>query len=181
MNGFDEITIGNRIPKDYFVTKGRGESDITIHAGSYHLALKDAGIERCNILTYSSILPKTATEIQKPKNLTHGEVMETIMAVAHSVKNLRATASIIYGWLYNKKTKEKYGGIVCEYNGEKTEKDAEIELRKSLNELYSNGFKKKYELKNIRLIAKSFVPKKKYGTAIVSLCFVSYNVPVLKK
>ena len=36
------ILVGNRIPKDYFVTSGIGESDITVHAGSYHLALKSA-------------------------------------------------------------------------------------------------------------------------------------------
>ena len=58
-----ELVIGTRIPKDYFVTSGAGESDITIHAGSYHLALKDAGIERCNIMTYSSILPSIANRI----------------------------------------------------------------------------------------------------------------------
>ena len=26
------VLIGNRIPKEYFVTKGSGESDITVHA-----------------------------------------------------------------------------------------------------------------------------------------------------
>ena len=45
------IVVGNRIPKDYFVTKGHGESDITVHAGSYHLALKQANIETFNIMT----------------------------------------------------------------------------------------------------------------------------------
>ena len=48
----DQVLVGCRIPKDYFVTKGHGESDITVHAGSYHLALKEAGIEMCNIMTY---------------------------------------------------------------------------------------------------------------------------------
>ena len=57
-----EILIGNRIPKDFFITKGKGESDITVHAGSYHLALKDANIEMCNIMTYSSILPKIGSK-----------------------------------------------------------------------------------------------------------------------
>ena len=43
---------GNRIPRDYFVTSGVGESDITVHAGSYHLALRAAGIEMANQLVY---------------------------------------------------------------------------------------------------------------------------------
>lgn len=83
--------VGNRIPRDYFVTSGIGESDITIHAGSYHLALKNAGIEMCNIITYSSILPGIAREIEKPRGLTHGSVMESIMAVSTAEKGGRAT------------------------------------------------------------------------------------------
>ena len=59
----DAYLIGCRIPKDFFITKGVGESDITVHAGSYHLALRQAGIEMCNIMTYSSILPGVANII----------------------------------------------------------------------------------------------------------------------
>ena len=76
-----ELIIGNRIPKDYFITKGTGQSDLTVHAGSYHLALKEAGVEMCNIMTYSSILPAIATEIPRPKQLVHGSVMESIFSV----------------------------------------------------------------------------------------------------
>ena len=172
------ILIGNRIPKDFFVTKGHGESDITIHAGSYHLALKDAGIEMGNIITYSSILPKIANKINKPSKITHGEVIETIMATSHGKKGKRTTAGIIYGWLYNKKTKEKYSGLVCEHNGNCTEKEIEKKLRDSLNELYQNGFSEEYDLKEIELNIESFVPKKVYGTVIVALCFTSYEIPL---
>ncbi|MGV8171908.1 MAG: pyruvoyl-dependent arginine decarboxylase [Candidatus Woesearchaeota archaeon] len=172
------ILIGNRIPKDYFVTTGHGESDITIHAGSYHLALKAAGIEMCNIMTYSSIMPAIATEIERPQ-MTHGEVMESIMAVAHSTKGKPATAGIIYGWLYDRKTGEKYGGLVCEHNGNFSKKEVEKLLHLSLNELYTNGFDDKYELKNIRMTTESFTPKKKYGTALVAVCFKNYLVPIV--
>lgn len=174
----DEILIGCRIPKDFFITNGIGESDITIHAGSYHLALKEAGIEMCNIMTYSSILPKIANEIKKPGKLVHGSVMETIMAVANSNKGKRATAGIIYGLLYDRKTKEKYGGLVCEYNGDLTEEIVGKQLKESLNELYTNGYSDDFELKDISLYTRSLIPKKKYGTAIVALCFTSYLVPL---
>jgi len=172
------IVIGNRIPKDYFVTTGHGESDITIHAGSYHLALKAAGIEMCNIMTYSSILPAIATEIERPQ-ITHGEVMESIMAVAHTTKGKLASAGIIYGWLYDKKTGEKYGGLVCEHNGNYSKKDIERLLRLSLNELYTNGFDDKYDMKDIRLTVESFMPTKKHGTALVAICFKNYVVPIV--
>ncbi|MBU0615864.1 MAG: pyruvoyl-dependent arginine decarboxylase [Nanoarchaeota archaeon] len=173
-----EVLIGCRIPKDFFITKGSGESDITIHAGSYHLALKAAGIEMCNIMTYSSILPKIANEVKRPLKIMHGSVMETIMAVSNCKKGERATVGIIFGWLYDKKTDEKYGGLVCEYNGNLTEKEAGEQLHQSLNELYTNGFSDDYEIKDINLNMESFVPKKEFGTALVALCFTNYVVPL---
>jgi arginine decarboxylase len=173
------ITIGTRIPKDYFVTSGAGECDITVHAGSFHLALRDAGIERYNIMTYSSIMPGIANEVKKPKDLVHGCVVETIMACASMEKGVRATAGIIYGWLFNKKTKQRYGGLVCEYNGSLPEEEAGAQLRASLQTLYTNGFEGEYELRNERLTMKSFVPKKKFGTALVAICFTNYLCPVV--
>ncbi len=173
------ILIGNRVPKEYFVTRGSGESDIQIHAGSYHLALKDAGIECYNVMTYSSILPGIAREIKKPGSYAHGAVAETITAAASTTKGKRATAAIIYGWLYDRKTKQRYGGLVCEYNGDLSEEDAGKSLSASLNELYTNGFDHKYTLGDIRLMTKSIVPKKKYGTALVAIVFVSYEVPII--
>lgn len=176
------MVVGNRIPQTFFVTSGVGESDITVHAGSYHLALKEAGIERCNIIVYSSILPGVATEVQKaenfPDNLVHGAVMETIMATANSSQGVRATAGIIFGWLFDKETGEKYGGLVCEYNGGFSEDEAKKSLRMSLQELYTNGYSEKFLLKEDKMIIRSFVPKKKHGTAIVALCFTDYLYPV---
>ncbi len=175
-----QILVGNRIPCEYFVTKGKGESDITIHAGSYHLALRDAQIEMCNIITYSSILPCIASEVEKPDILVHGSVMETIMATSTAQQGKRATAGIIYGFLYNKMTGKKYGGLVCEYNGEYSEEEAQKELRASLEELYTNGYSEDFELRDIHVTTESFIPKKKYGTSIVALCFTNYVYPVIE-
>jgi len=175
------LVIGCRIPKKFFITGGIGESNITIHAGSYHLALKDAGIEMCNIMTYSSILPNIASEIKRPSKLVHGSVMETIMAVANSKKGQRSTVGIIFGWLYDKKSGKKYGGLVCEYNGHIAEAVARKQLAQSIRELYTNGFSDDFDLRDIQTVSKSFIPKKKFGTAIVALCFTTYVVPVLKK
>jgi len=173
------LTVGNRIPKDYFVTKGKGESNITIHAGSYHLALKNAGIEMCNIMTYSSILPSIASEVEQTSELVHGSVMETIMAVANAEKGENATAGIIYGWLYDRTTNDKYGGLVCEYNGSKPVKEVDEQLHDSLQELYTNGFSDDYVLKDIRCITENIIPEKEYGTALVALCFINYIYPLI--
>jgi arginine decarboxylase len=178
VNALQGVLIGNRIPKDYFVTQGKGESDIAVHAGSYHLALKDAGIEMANIMTYSSILPGIATEVSRPKNFVHGAVMETIMAVANGKKGEEISAGIIYGWLTDRDTGKTYGGLVCEHKGNYFESELKHKLFSSLNELYYNGFEEKYHLSEPRMITQSFIPKKKYGTALVALCFIDYIVPV---
>jgi len=49
----------------------------------------------------------------------------------------------------------------------------------SLEELYSNGFSEKYELKDIKIIIESFRPKKKFGTALVGMCFKNYLCPII--
>lgn len=173
------LIIGNRIPKEYFVTKGTGESEITVHAGSYHLALKSAGIEMANIITYSSILPGIAKKIHKPKEIIHGAVMETIMAVANGHKGELVSAGIINGWLIDRETGHRYGGLVCEHNGNYTLKQLENKLEASLNELYINGFEERYALQNIEMHTSSLTPRKEYGSAIVALCFTSYLYPIL--
>jgi len=179
-SGFQKnLMIGNRIPKDYFVTTGSGESDITIHAGSFHLALKKAGIEMANIMTYSSILPSIANRVFSPQHITHGAVVESIMAVANGRKGEQLSAGIIYGWLFDKFTGEKFGGLVCEHNGNYSRKEIVNLLTLSLNELYFNGFSEQFDLKDQEMIIETHTPSKEYGTALVALCFTNYLYPVL--
>jgi len=180
-NEMEGILIGNRIPKEFFETRGSGESDIAIHAGSYHLALQDANIEMYNIMTYSSILPGIAEKVNPPEKITHGAVLESIISVSHAGKGELATAGIIYGWLYDRVTAEKYGGLVCEHTGNYNKEELNARLGSSLEELYVNGFVDRYELRDIEILSKSFIPRKRYGTALVALCFISYYFPVLKR
>jgi arginine decarboxylase len=174
------MILGCRIPKDYFETSGKGESDIAVHAGSYHLALKDAGIERYNIMTYSSILPAIATLVQRTEPIAHGSVVESIMSVCNVDCGKRGTAGIIYGWLYDRKTGNRYGGLVCENYGDYSPQELENILRQSINELYTNGFDADYDLRDIRYLHQTIVPTKKYGTALVALCFTSYFQPIMQ-
>ena len=164
----------NRVPGQFFVTKGSGESDVTVHAGSYHLALLDAGIEMANIMTYSSILPATAELIEHPgkDSITHGEVMETIMADSSCTKGQTATAGIIYAWL-SKKDGSLHGGLVCEYSGDLPPNLVPDHLREMLNELYTNGYQH-MDLSEPVITVDSITPSKKYGTALVALCFLDH-------
>ncbi len=176
------IEIGLRVPHQFFVTSGIGESDLTHHAGSYHDALIDARIAEFNHIDYSSILPGIAEDIgQKPEGLIHGSVMEGISAVANVRKGERGTAGIIYSWLINRQTRKRFGGLVCEYNGSKTEDEAREMLFGNLQELYTNGFSEKYVLEDPFLITRSIISKKEYGTALIRICFVNHKVPILSK
>jgi len=175
----DRILTGNRIPKDFFLTSGVGQSEITVHAGSYHLALRDAGIEMCNIITYSSILPAIATEVPAPDGHVHGSVMEAIMAVANAEAGGRATAGLAWGWLVEEDGGERYGGLVCEYSGDLVEERATEQLHASLEELYSNGYSERFRLVDRRLRLRTLTPERRYGTALVALCFLNHLWPVL--
>lgn len=175
------MIINQRVPRKFFVTTGKGESDITIHAGSYHLALKDAGIEVCNVMTYSSMLPEGSFEVPKPKTLIHGSVLETIMAACTCQKGEVGTAGIIYGWLYSKETDKKYGGIVCEYNGHKMKEEASVELREAIQEIYFNGFSDEYYLKDEEMILETIIPRKQHGTVLVAICFIDYSIDVIEE
>lgn len=181
------LVIGNRIPKDFFISQGHGESDLTDHAGSYHLALKAAGVECYNHMTYSSILPAIAREVPKPQTYEHGSVLETIAAVktvdrfneAH-IHDPRVTAGIIYAWLHHQQTGQKHGGLVCEYSGNESVGGAEQILQASLREIYGNGFSERYRLTEPKMVIESFTPQKRYGTALVIMGFTSYMVPVIE-
>jgi len=170
--------VGNRIPKDFFSVTGSGESNNTIHAGSYHLALKEAGIEMCNIMTYSSILPGIATEIERPKELVHGSVMESILSVCHVEKGEYGIAGLTYSWLYHRETGEKYGGLVCEISGSFSLMTMYDKLKDSTLELYNNGYSKDYTLKMGKVLTSDLRPTKTYGTCLVGLCFVNYLYPI---
>jgi len=173
------MLIKNKIPHEFFIAQGKGESDNTIHAGSYHLALKEAGIEKCNIMTYSSILPKESVLINKPYELVHGSVMDTIMSVEHGTKREYIAVGIIYGYLYDKDN-NKIGGIVCEDKSKNSMVELETKLKNAIQEIYENGFQD-YELRDVNLIKQDLVVKKNYGTAIVSLCFMNYFYDIIEE
>jgi len=169
------MIFGNRIPKDYFITSGIGESDVAIYPGAFDKALKQAGIENCNIITYTSILPKEAKKIREIPKLEYGCVLETIMARQDGKKGERLTAGLIIGWIY--KNGEKIGGLVSEYNGNLGEAEAKAELRRRLEEMFKERYGEGYELKDVEVHLRSFIPQKKFGCAIVAICFVTYAYP----
>jgi len=173
------LLLGNRIPHEFFITKGSGESDITIHAGSFHLALCNAGIGMKNIISYSSVLPAEAIQTEMPEDMKQGDVMEVIMAAGHCRKGEWITAGMAMAWLYERDSDVKFGGLVCELSGNYPVEEIEEKLNESMQEIYQHGYEI-YDLGDLQLITETFVPHKQYGTALVALCFTSYLFPVLQ-
>src|SRR6266571_2182155 len=69
------------IPKYFFLTKGVGKHKENL--SSFELALRDAGIQHCNIVTVSSIIPPGCKLIPKEKGvqmLQPGEITFVVLA-----------------------------------------------------------------------------------------------------
>lgn len=171
----EPLYILNRIPQEYFLTLGKGESDITVHAGSFDRALLDAGIPNINIIVYSSILPPTAKEVKKIE-LPFGSVAEVIMSVCNGKKGEHVTAGLIYGWIY--KDGQKIGGLVAEAHEQYTASKIRTVLNASLKDMFESRFdSRRFELKDVKMKIESFVPKKRFGTSIAAIVFKSYKYP----
>lgn len=84
------------IPKKLFFTKGAGIHKEELR--SFELALRDAGIEKCNLVTVSSILPprcKIISRTQGLRELVPGGIHFCVMAKCASNESRRLIAASI--------------------------------------------------------------------------------------
>lgn len=181
---------GPRIPIEYFVTKGVGESDEGIppdpyETFSYDIALKQAAIEDFNVVPYTSVLPPEANEVPlddvKP-TFHHGAVLEVIMAKQGGIRNHTVCAGVGRAWATDPAGKE-VGGYAAEYEYAYDrqvsiaagEQDATKQLTRSLNhELAIRGFK---QTRQMTFTVACLPIHKKYGMAIAAFGFVKFIFP----
>ncbi len=86
----------NRVPKKIFFTNGVGYH--TEELQSFELALRDAGIEKCNLVTVSSILPPGCKRISRKEGLKlirPGEIVFCVMARCSSNEPRRLLAASV--------------------------------------------------------------------------------------
>jgi len=170
--------IGNLIPETFFVTKGSGDSELEKHAGSYHMALHDAGIADYNIMTYSSVIPGTAKlitmdEVDMPP---FGSELKTIMAVSHGFQDEFVSAGIIYAWMYRDENfDDKVGGLVCEVSGRFRIEELEARLIRVITDLHQRTYRRFY-LGELNFVTEGITIEKRYGTAIAALCFIDFQM-----
>jgi len=84
------------LPKKIFFTKGVGHHKDEL--ASFELALRDAGIEKCNLVCVSSIFPPSCKVITRPeglKKLKPGAITYCVMSRNSSNENKRLIAASI--------------------------------------------------------------------------------------
>ncbi len=84
------------IPTKLFLTKGVGVHKDRL--GSFELALRDAGIEKCNLVYVSSILPPNCKIVSKDeglKLLKAGQITYCVMARSETAEPNRLVSSAI--------------------------------------------------------------------------------------
>jgi arginine decarboxylase len=163
----------NRIPYEYFITQGSGSSNYEQHAGSTHIAYYNSRICDYNIQTYSSILPRQAKQIDYPEGkIKFGSELYTIMSIAHGTKDEFISCGILTGDLYD--DDYKIGSLVCEVSGNKKEDELKDYLKVVIDDLHIQTYSQ-YTMKDFRYYTNSYIPDKKFGTCLISLCFYSFR------
>ena len=89
------------VPKKIFFTKGVGNHKEELH--SFELALRDAGIEKCNLVQVSSILPPGCQVISRARGLKElkqvYEEIDRLEKTEITVKEYRLTKEHWFPWL----------------------------------------------------------------------------------
>jgi len=198
------MILGNRIPYEYFATSGKGESEagsegLKYETGSYDAALTDAGIENCNVIEYTSVIPTSAKLIPKEEGLKRirwGEVMECIKAQSNGDKGSFISAAVMTTDVYDHKNKY-LGGFALEYSGSGTKEEALKSLATSLKGLIERrGYgliDNKVEIFKDNKTSKGYIlhpgkifvydslhVKKEHGSVFAALCWVSHKFPSAK-
>ena len=201
MNNF--LVLGNRVPYEYFLTKGKGESNagsegLPYETGSYDAALNDAGIQNSNVIEYTSVIPVGAIEISREeglKRINWGEVLEVIKAQSNGKRGEHISAAVMTTTIIDPNG-NYLGGFACEYSGSGSRKEAEDSLIISISGMikrrgYGNikGQAKMYK-DNITDTGYRIHPgkifyyddinvKEEHGSDFTAICFVSHRYPHL--
>lgn len=200
-----ELILGNRVPYEYFITSGSGESNVgseglPYETGSYDQALTKAGIENANIVEYTSVIPTEAKQVSKEEGLSRiqwGEVLECIKAQANGDKGKFISSAVMTTDVYDPNGKY-LGGFACEYSGSGTKEQAEQSLEGSIDGIIerrnfgvTRGGAKMYK-DNITDKGYKYHPgkifvyegldvKEDHGTVLTAICFVSHRYPLIKQ
>ena len=150
------------IPKEFFVTSGKAISPVS-ELSAFDLALKNAGIAQCNLVSVSSILPPDCIE-KKRKKLPMGSITFVVMARMDGQEGTLIGAGIAWAW-----EKDKKYGLVAEAHGYMDQRAVKEILLWKIGEMVKireiEIGEISYRCENLR------VPMDSYGCALAALVF----------
>jgi len=151
------------IPKEFFVTSGRATSPIS-ELNAFDLALKNAGIAQCNLVSVSSVLPPECKET-KLKQMPIGSITHAVVARMNDEGEATIGAGIAWAW-----EKDRKYGIVAEAHGYMDQKALEEPLKWKIREM-AKIREIKIDKINYRMETLK-VPAKNYGCVIAALIYI---------
>lgn len=150
------------IPKEFFVTSAKATSPVS-ELNAFDLALRNAGISQCNLVSVSSILPPACKE-RKWRKLPAGAITHAVIARMDGGEGTTIGAGIAWVW-----EKDRKYGIVAEAYGYMN--------RRALTETLVWNIKEMAEIRGIEIgttksrIEVLRVPMANYGCVIATLIY----------
>lgn len=163
-------THGIFLPKKFFTTSGSATSS-TSPLNAFDAALIKAGVAQCNLVSVSSILPPDSEPMEKA-DITPGAITFCVLARMDGDPGETIGAGIGWAWCITADGK-KYG-IVAEAHGYKDKEAIDRELKWKLQEMA--------KLRQMQVISTETtpacleVPKGKYGSTVVALVYVPWDL-----
>ena len=155
------------------------QTTIALHQGQARLQNQAA---QAAVDTIRRKLPPEAVELRHLPDIHHGSVLEGIIAVQHTDRpGARITAGLLLAKVYRESDDSYLGGFACEYSGTGTVEEAHANLQEAMNGLFARRYSPKLQrLEFGKSVARTFTPKKSFGTVLVGIGFSSYLSPVLR-
>jgi len=145
------------------VTSGKATSPIS-ELNAFDLALKNAGIAQCNLVSVSSVLPPRCKET-KLKQMPIGAITHAVVARMNAEGEATIGAGIVWAW-----EKDKKYGIVAEAYGYLDKKALERTLEWKIREMAKI---REIEIDKINYRMETLkVPTDNYGCVIAALIYI---------
>jgi len=190
------MIIGSRIPKEYVRVKGAGQATFgpgidPWETAAYDIALLNAGIENCNIVAYTSVIPPEAEEIPlqlaiDSGYLHHGMVLECIKSQVNGNQGDHICAGVGTCHVYQRKclgigTRSELvhiGGFAAEYEGHGSPERAKDALEEALDGIVERRYGRNpdYVIKDHEYTIQDLIVDDDYGCVVVALGFVRFVV-----
>ena len=150
------------LPKEFFITSGKAVSPVS-ELNAFDQALKKAGIDQCNLIPVSSILPPGCKE-RKWKKIPAGTITFGVIARMNGEEGTTIGAGIVWAWEKNGKI-----GLVAEAHGYMDARAIRETLKWKMKEMAEiRGIEIgeiKYRIEVLR------VPMDHYGCVLAALIF----------